>query len=82
MSGKTIRDAMLDAVLNQIDSGDPPEARETYDRLIDGGHSNNQALKLMADALRDEMNRMLSESTPFDNARYARLLARIPSEAG
>lgn len=82
MSDKTVRNAMLDAVLNQIDTGDPPEARETYDRLIDGGHSNSQALNLMAEALREEMNRMLAESTPFDNARYAQALAKIPTGAG
>ena len=79
MSDRTVRDAMLDTVLSQIDSGDPPEARETYDRLIDGGASNSQALQLMAAALRVEMGRMLTESTPFDNQRYAELLAQIPS---
>ncbi len=79
MSDKTVRDAMLDTVLNQIDRGDPPEARATYDRLIDGGASNSQALQLMAAALRVEMGRMLTESTPFDNARYAELLEKIPS---
>jgi hypothetical protein len=79
MSDKTVRDAMLDTVLNQIDTNDPPEARETYDRLIDGGASNSQALQLMAAALRVEMGRMLTESTPFDNARYAELLKKIPS---
>jgi hypothetical protein len=78
-SEKTVRDAMLDTVLNQINTNDPPEARETYDRLIFGGRSNSQALQLMAAALRVEMNRMLTESTPFDNAKYAALLAEIPS---
>jgi hypothetical protein len=78
MTDRTVRDAMLDTVLNQIDTGDPPEARATYDRLIDGGASNSQALQMMAGALRVEMGRMLSESTPFDNARYAALLAKLP----
>lgn len=82
MSDRTVRDAMLDTVLNQIDTGDPPEARETYDRLIDGGASNSQALQLMAAALRVEMGRMLTESTPFDNVRYAELLKKIPSGDG
>jgi len=81
MSDKTVRDAMLDTVLNQINTDDPPEARTTYDRLIDGGHSNSQALHLMAGALRVEMSRMLTEATPFDNAKYAALLAKIPSNA-
>ena len=42
-----------------------------------GGLSKNQALQLMASALRVEMNRMLSEGTPFDNVKYAALLAKI-----
>ena len=82
MSEKTVRDAVLDTVLNQIDTNDPPEARVTYDRLIDGGASNSQALHLMAAALREEMNRMLTESTPFDNARYSAALAKIKAPEG
>ena len=77
MSDKTVRDAVLDTVLNQIDTGDPPEARATYARLIDGGASNSQALQLMAAALRVEMTRMLTDSSPFDNARYSAALAKI-----
>ena len=77
MSDRTVRDAIMDTVLNQIDTGDPPEARTTYDRLIDGGASNSQALQLMAAVLRVEMNEMLTKSTPFDNARYAAGLAKI-----
>ena len=79
MSDKTVRDAVLDTVLNQIDTGDPPEARATYDRLIDGGASNSQALQLMAAVLRVEMNEMLTKATPFDNARYAVGLAKLKS---
>ena len=79
MSDRTVRDAILDTVLNQIDRGDPPEARVTYDRLIDSGASNSQALQLMAAALRVEMNRVLSDAVPFDNARYTEALKKIPS---
>ncbi|HUP29335.1 MAG TPA: hypothetical protein VM122_04105 [Usitatibacter sp.] len=82
MNDKTVRDAMLDTVLNQINSDDPPEARITYDRLIDGGASNSQALQLMAAALRVEMSRMLTESTPFDNDKYSALLKKIPAGNG
>ena len=77
MSDRTVRDAVMDTVLNQIDTGDPPEARQTYDRLIDGGASNSQALQLMAAVLRVEMNEMLSKSVPFDNARYGAGLAKL-----
>ena len=77
MNDKTVRDAMLDTVLNQINTNDPPEARLTYDRLIDAGASNSQALQLMSAALKVEMNHMLTESTPFDNERYSAALQKI-----
>ena len=82
MNDKTVRDAMLDTVLNQINTNDPPEARVTYDRLIDGGASNSQALQLMSAALKVEMSRMLTESTPFDNERYSAALRKIPAGNG
>ena len=75
---KTVKDAFLDSVLRQIDNGDPPEARATYDRLIDAGHSNNETLQLMAAVLKIETNKMLSQSQPFDNARYTALLKKLP----
>jgi hypothetical protein len=77
---KTVRDAFLDTVVSQIEGGDPPEAKATFDRLTAAGQSRSQALHLMAAALRVEMNRMLAESTPFDNRRYAALLEKIPAE--
>ena len=79
-STKTVRDAFLDTVMTQIDNGDPPETRATYDRLIGAGRAKNEALLLIAAALRDEMNRMLAESTPFDRQRYTDLLKRIPAQ--
>ncbi len=79
MSDKTVRDAVLDTVLNQIDTNDPPETRITYDRLIEAGASNSQALNLMGAALRVEMSRMLSEAMPFDNERYSTALRKIPA---
>ena len=77
---KTVVDAFLDTVLNQLETGDPPETKATYDRLIAEGNPRNHALQLIAAALRIEMNRMMSESTPFDNDRYAGLLAKIKDE--
>jgi hypothetical protein len=82
MNDKKVRDAMLDTVLNQINTNDPPEARDTYDRLIDGGASNSQALQLMSAVLKAEMARMLTDATPFDNERYSEALKKIPAGNG
>jgi hypothetical protein len=80
MEDKTVRDAFLDTVLNQIETGDPPETKATFERLLGEGHARNHALQLIAAALRVEMNRMMSEAKPFDNDRYATLLAKIQTE--
>ncbi len=79
-SDKTVRDAFLETVLAQLESGNPPETQVTYDRLIAEGHPRNHALQLIAAALRVETSRMLSEATPFDTGRYAALLAKIKEE--
>ncbi len=77
---KTVRDAFLETVMQQLESGDPPATQAAYDRLIAEGHPRNHALQLIAAALRAETNRMFSEKTPFDNDRYAGLLAKIKDE--
>jgi hypothetical protein len=77
---RTVRDAFLDTVVSQIESGEPPEAKATFDRLTAAGQSRSQALHHIAAALREEMNRMLADATPFDNRRYATLLEKIPAE--
>lgn len=80
MDDKTVVDAVLDTVMNQIATGDPPETKATLDRLMAEGYSKPQALHAIAATLRVEMNRMMTESTPFDNARYAALMAKIKAE--
>ena len=74
---RTVRDAMLETVLNQIETGDPPETKKTYERLTAAGQSKSQALQHIAAAMRVEMARMLKEGTPFDNQKYGALLAKI-----
>ena len=77
---RTVRDAMLETVLNQIETGDPPETKKTYERLMGAGQSKSQALQHIAAAMRVEMGRMLKDGTPFDNKRFAELLSKIPDD--
>ena len=79
---KTVRDGFLDTVVNQMNSGEPPETRATHARLVAEGYSDNEALHLMSAALRMEMNRMLAEARPFDTARYCAMLRKLPSLEG
>ena len=75
---KTVRDGFLSSIVTQISTGDPPEAKHTYDRLLAEGQSDSQAIQLMGLALKKEMRDMISQSRGFDNDRYVALLRRLP----
>ena len=76
---RTVKDGFLDTVQKQIDTGEPPEARATYDRLMSTGHSETEALHLITAVLRSEMNKMIEASQPFDTPRYVELLKKLPN---
>jgi hypothetical protein len=78
MNDKTVKDAFMEVVVNQLETGDPPETKTTLARLTAAGHSNNEAMQLIAAVARNEMQAMLATGRPFDNARYAGLLAKLP----
>jgi len=78
MNDKTVKDAFMEVVVNQLETGDPPETKATLARLTAAGHSSNEAMQLIAAVARNEMQAMLSASRSFDNARYAALLAKLP----
>ena len=75
---RTVKDGFLDTVTKQIDSGEPPETRATYDRLLKTGHSETEALHLITAVLRNEMNKMIQNSQPFDTPHYVELLKKLP----
>ena len=79
MTDRTVKDAYMEIVENQLETGDPPDTKVTLDRLMAAGDSQGDAMKLIAAVARNEMQEMLSAGRPFDNARYARLLAKLPN---
>jgi hypothetical protein len=48
-------DAIFEIIENQKRDGDPPEAGQTYDRLIRDGHSHNEAMRMIGCVLSNEM---------------------------
>jgi hypothetical protein len=78
MDDRTVKDAFMEIVVNQLAMGDPPETKATLDRLVAAGHTNNEAMQLMAAVARNEMQAMLAGGRQFDNVRYASLLAKLP----
>jgi hypothetical protein len=72
------RAAMLAAIETQIRSNDPPETRQTFERLLQEGYPLEEALKLLASALVEELFGVLKNESQYDHARYVANLQRLP----
>ncbi|MCK4342178.1 MAG: hypothetical protein KAY37_10710 [Phycisphaerae bacterium] len=65
--------------VTSLSAGDPPETQETLDRLMDSGHSKDEALELIACVVVSEIYEVLSQGRPYDNDRYVTALRALPS---
>ena len=72
------RAALFEVIENQLRANDPPETRETLGRLMNGGHTREEAMKLIACALVSEIYDVMKTQAPYDNARYVATLKRLP----
>jgi uncharacterized protein YoaH (UPF0181 family) len=79
MNDRTVKDAYMEVVESQLETGDPPETKATLDRLMAEGNSQGEAMKLIAAVARIEMQAMIAAGRAFDNAHYAKLLAKLPA---
>ena len=75
---EVLRAALFEVIENQLRSNDPPETRETLDRLMRDGHTREEAMKLIGCALVGEVFGILKTQAPYDHARYVANLKRLP----
>jgi hypothetical protein len=81
-SDKTLKDPFIQVVDDHIESGDPPETKAAYEKLVEMGRSPGQAKMLVANVVRIEMQAMMAEGREFDTAKYAAALkALLAAEA-
>jgi hypothetical protein len=72
------REALFEAIENQMKGEGPPETKETFDRLRASGYSRNKTMELLACALLVELDEMVREKRPYDAASYIRKLKALP----
>lgn len=70
--------AIMEIVEQQLASSDPPETRQTLDRLVADGYTREGARQLIAHAVLREIFVVMSSGRPYDAARYRAALARLP----
>ena len=73
-----LRSAILEVVDNQIRDNEPPETRQTLQRLMTEGHSRKEAKELIAAVVVSEMYEVLTEGQPFDRDRFVAALNKLP----
>jgi uncharacterized protein DUF1841 len=79
-SNPRLKAAFLEVVDNQLTANDPPETRQTLDRLIAQGISLEDAKIYIAQAVCLEVFNVQKHNKPSDQARYVRNLQRLPKE--
>jgi uncharacterized protein YoaH (UPF0181 family) len=73
-----LRRALLEVVDNQLRDNDPPETKETLQRLMKTGLSRKQAIELIACVVASEIFEVLNSKRPYDNVRFVAALQALP----
>jgi len=69
---------ILEAVDNQLRDLNPPETKETYDRLVASGISKKEARRLIGVVLSSEIFQMLKYKKDYSPERYIASLRKLP----
>ena len=70
--------ALLQAIENQIEAGEPAAALAVLNKLTLVGYERDEILQMMALVLAHEVKAMLAEDRPFDNTAYEQALRALP----
>lgn len=71
---------MKKVVRNQIRQNDPPETKQTYDRLIKKGFPKDEVMRQLAVVVAAELYDVMKNKTPFNQERYIKRLNNLPME--
>jgi hypothetical protein len=71
--------AIMQVVENQLRSNDPPQTKQTLRRLIQTGHSEKEAKRLIACVVSAEIFDVLKKNQPFDLDRFVKGLNKLPT---
>jgi hypothetical protein len=72
--------AVLEVVENQIRDNDPPETRQTVDRLLAEGYTADEARRLISTAVTVEIFHIMRDHEAFNRKRFVWNLAHLPQE--
>jgi hypothetical protein len=77
---EALKEQILETVQNQIQSNQPPETKETLDRLKKSGFSDDDAKQLIGQCLAVELYHVFSNQEEFNESRYIANLKNLPEQ--
>jgi hypothetical protein len=67
----------MGVIEQQLRDGDPPETRQTFDRLLKAGYPERTAVRMIGDTLIKEIDHMMRERRAFDRHHFQALLQEL-----
>ncbi len=81
MSSKDLNfagEAVFEAINNQIQNDDPPQTKQTYDRLMKAIKNHDEVMKYIGVVMMAEILDILKSRKPFNKKRYIGRLNKLP----
>ena len=79
-TNKILHRQIMNIIDNQIRDEDPPETKQTLERLVEAGHSKTDAKKYIGQCIAVELFNVMNKQQPFDEKRYIKNLMNLPKE--
>ena len=69
---------IIQAIKKQIRQNDPPETKETFDRLRREGHAKEEVYRMLGCVMTSEIYEVMKDERVFDRDLYVRRLRSLP----
>ena len=69
---------IIQAIKNQIRQNEPPETKETFDRLRREGHAKEEVYRMLGCVLTSEIYGVMKHERVFDRDLYVQRLQALP----
>ena len=80
MDKKQMRKMFLEIIDNQIRDNNPPETKQTLDRLISENFSEEEAKEMIGCVVISEIFDVLKSNKEFNEQRYIDALNKLPEQ--
>jgi len=77
-NGQIAGEALAEVIENQLAENNPPETKQTLERLIKSGETRENAIRYIACALSVEVFGAIKHNEPYNQERYINNLNALP----